>query len=92
MNYMKFSSYLVKFKLIMNKFILKKKFLKSWLFLCTDLDEASAWWAAIVSVAVYWLIGDDENAERSYLMAESFPKKLHLSEYVFLLHNLFWVY
>lgn len=45
-----------------------------------EMDESSAWWAAVVSVAVYWLIGDDENAERSYPMVDSFPKKLQHSE------------
>ena len=46
----------------------------------SEMDESSAWWAAVVSVAVYWLIGDDENAERSFPMVDSFPKKLQHSE------------
>ena len=45
-----------------------------------ELDESSAWWAGVVSVAIYWLVGDDENAERNYTLVDSFPRKLQCSE------------
>ena len=46
----------------------------------SEVDEAAVWWASVVSVAVYWLIGDDENAERCFSMVDSFPKKLQATE------------
>ncbi|KAK3798066.1 hypothetical protein RRG08_034626 [Elysia crispata] len=42
-----------------------------------ELDEVAMWWANIVSVAHYWLIGDDENAAKSFSVLDVFPKKLH---------------
>ncbi|XP_059150528.1 sterol regulatory element-binding protein 1-like [Physella acuta] len=42
-----------------------------------ELDEVAMWWSNIVSVAHYWLIGDEENASRNYSVLDVFPKKLH---------------
>ena len=44
------------------------------------MDEAALWWASVVSVAVHWLMGDDENAERCYSMVDTFPKKFQSLE------------
>ena len=44
------------------------------------VDEVSRWWAAVVSVAFYWLSGDDENAARSYSLLDVFPTQLQASE------------
>lgn len=46
----------------------------------TEVDEVARWWGAIVSVAYYWLIGDDENAARNYSLLDAFPQKLQNSE------------
>nr|QGX48188.1 SREBP [Sinonovacula constricta] len=45
-----------------------------------ELDELSAWWASVISVAAYWLIGDDESAEKNYAIVDSFPASLHRSD------------
>ncbi|CAG0895751.1 unnamed protein product [Cyprideis torosa] len=42
-------------------------------------DEVSQWWAAVVGVAAYWLLGEDEPAERYYPMVESIPEPLKSS-------------
>ncbi|XP_041360280.1 sterol regulatory element-binding protein 1-like isoform X2 [Gigantopelta aegis] len=44
------------------------------------VDDVSRWWAAVVSVAYYWLLGDDENAARHYGILDTFPKKLQTSD------------
>nr|UVI59225.1 SREBP-1 [Haliotis discus hannai] len=41
-----------------------------------NADEVSLWWAGIVSVAFYWLKGDDDNAKDYYSVLDVFPKKL----------------
>ena len=53
-----------------------------YLLLFAGIDEVSRWWAAVVSVAYYWLLGDDENAARHYGILDTFPKKLQASELV----------
>ncbi|XP_012940196.2 sterol regulatory element-binding protein 1 [Aplysia californica] len=45
-----------------------------------DIDSVAMWWASVVSVAHYWLCGDDENASRNYSVLDVFPKKLHGSD------------
>ncbi|XP_025084954.1 sterol regulatory element-binding protein 1-like isoform X2 [Pomacea canaliculata] len=45
-----------------------------------EVDEVARWWGAIVSVAYYWLIGDDENAARNYSLLDAFPQKLQNSD------------
>ena len=55
-------------------------FLNLKLLYIVEVDESANWWANVVSVAVYWLMGDDENAERCYSLIDSFPKKLHSTE------------
>nr|KAG5698523.1 hypothetical protein BaRGS_023226 [Batillaria attramentaria] len=45
-----------------------------------EIDEVARWWAAVVSVAYYWLIGDDDNAARNYLLLDVFPPKLQASD------------
>ncbi|XP_076467423.1 sterol regulatory element-binding protein 1-like [Babylonia areolata] len=45
-----------------------------------DIDEVARWWAAVVSVAFYWLTGDDENAARSYPVLDVFPPALQSSD------------
>ena len=46
------------------------------------VDEVSRWWGAMVSVAAYWLTGDDNLAEQLYGIADVFPKQLQAIEYV----------
>ncbi|XP_041085529.1 sterol regulatory element-binding protein 1-like isoform X2 [Polyodon spathula] len=43
----------------------------------TGTDPIAKWWASMVVVAVNWLQGDDEAAERLYPMVEYMPKVLH---------------
>ncbi|KAK3100385.1 hypothetical protein FSP39_019112 [Pinctada imbricata] len=43
-------------------------------------DEVARWWAAIITVAIHWLTGDDENAENHYIICDSFPQKLQKSD------------
>ena len=43
-------------------------------------DEVAKWWSAILTVATYWLSGDEENAEKSYSQCDAFPRKLQQSE------------
>lgn len=38
------------------------------------------WWSAIITVAINWLAGDEENAEAQYPMCDSFPQKLQQSD------------
>jgi len=52
----------------------------SLIYVYIEVDDTSAWWAGVLSVAIFWLTGDDENAERSYPLVDSFPKKLQQSE------------
>lgn len=46
----------------------------------TGGDELGQWWSAIITVAINWLAGDEENAEAQYPMCDSFPQKLQQSE------------
>ncbi|XP_074649964.1 sterol regulatory element-binding protein 1-like [Tubulanus polymorphus] len=39
-------------------------------------DVASKWWSAVLTVATYWLTGDEKNAARFYPIIESFPAVL----------------
>lgn len=43
-------------------------------------DELGLWWSAIITVAINWLAGDEENAEAQYPMCDSFPQKLQQSD------------
>ncbi|KAL8576347.1 hypothetical protein ACOMHN_048914 [Nucella lapillus] len=45
-----------------------------------QIDEVARWWAAGVSVAFYWLTGDDENAARSYPVLDVLPPTLQSSD------------
>ncbi|XP_069129504.1 sterol regulatory element-binding protein 1-like isoform X2 [Argopecten irradians] len=46
----------------------------------SGVDEVARWWSSIVSVAMYWLSGDEENAERCYSQCDAFPKLLQQSD------------
>lgn len=46
----------------------------------TGTDEIAKWWSSIITVAMYWLSGDEENAERSYSQCDAFPRKLQQCE------------
>ncbi|XP_033908265.3 sterol regulatory element-binding protein 1-like isoform X2 [Acipenser ruthenus] len=46
----------------------------------TGTDPIAKWWASMVVVAVNWLQGDDEAAERLYPMVEYMPKVLDTTE------------
>ncbi|KAJ8297991.1 hypothetical protein KUTeg_024522 [Tegillarca granosa] len=46
----------------------------------TGVDEVAKWWSALLSVAMHWLNGDDENAERYYSVCDSFPRRLQQCE------------
>ena len=43
-------------------------------------DEVAKWWVAVGMVAVHWLKGEDEAAERFYSTVESVPKSLWNAE------------
>ena len=43
-------------------------------------DEVAKWWVAVGMVAVHWLRGEDEAAERYYSTVESVPKSLWNAE------------
>ncbi|KAI8798918.1 sterol regulatory element-binding protein 1-like [Biomphalaria glabrata] len=43
----------------------------------TELDEVALWWGNIVLVAHHWLMGEDDNASRTYSILDVFPKKLN---------------
>ncbi|XP_073414597.1 sterol regulatory element-binding protein 1 isoform X2 [Dendrobates tinctorius] len=46
----------------------------------TGTDPVAKWWASIIIVAINWLQGDDEAAQRLYPVVEYIPKSLHTSE------------
>ncbi|KAM4697544.1 sterol regulatory element-binding protein 1 isoform 1-T1 [Rhinophrynus dorsalis] len=46
----------------------------------TGTDPIAKWWASLVIVAINWLQGDDEAAQRLYPVVEYMPKTLHTSE------------
>ncbi|XP_052078651.1 sterol regulatory element-binding protein 1-like isoform X2 [Mytilus californianus] len=46
----------------------------------TETDNISKWWSAIITVAIFWLSGDEDNAERSYSQCDTFPRKLQQSD------------
>lgn len=39
-------------------------------------DEVAQWWAAIIGVTAYWLLGEEEQAERLYTIIDAFPTQL----------------
>jgi sterol regulatory element-binding transcription factor 1 len=39
-------------------------------------DEAALWWAAVIGVAAYWLLGEDEGAETLATRVEALPESL----------------
>ena len=39
-------------------------------------DEVAGWWAAVVAVASYWLLSEEDKAEQLHSRVESFPKSL----------------
>uniref|UniRef100_S4R8N0 Sterol regulatory element-binding protein 1 n=1 Tax=Petromyzon marinus TaxID=7757 RepID=S4R8N0_PETMA len=45
----------------------------------TGMDPVAKWWAAVVMVAIHWVRGDDEAAERLYSIAECLPSELKLA-------------
>ncbi|XP_072337162.1 sterol regulatory element-binding protein 1 isoform X1 [Scyliorhinus torazame] len=46
----------------------------------TGTDPVAKWWASIIVVAINWLQGEDEAAERLYPVVEYMPKTLHTTE------------
>ncbi|KAM4631973.1 sterol regulatory element-binding protein 1 isoform 2-T2 [Discoglossus pictus] len=46
----------------------------------TGTDPVAKWWASVIIVAINWLQGDDEAAQRHYPLVEYMPKVLHTSE------------
>ncbi|XP_030434682.1 sterol regulatory element-binding protein 1 isoform X1 [Gopherus evgoodei] len=46
----------------------------------TGSDPVAKWWASIITVAIHWLQGDDEAAERLYPLVETMPRALQVSE------------
>ncbi|XP_078414659.1 sterol regulatory element-binding protein 1 isoform X1 [Cetorhinus maximus] len=46
----------------------------------TGTDPVAKWWASTIVVAINWLQGDDEAAERLYPVVEYMPKTLHATE------------
>lgn len=39
-------------------------------------DEVAGWWAAVVAVASYWLLSEEDKAEQLHSRVEAFPKSL----------------
>lgn len=51
------------------------------IFLFTDCeDDIAQWWAAMVAVSAYWLLGDDVQAERLYARVDTLPDGLAQSD------------
>ncbi|XP_063790917.1 sterol regulatory element-binding protein 1 isoform X2 [Pseudophryne corroboree] len=46
----------------------------------TGTDPVAKWWASVIIVAINWLQGDDEAAQRLYPVVEYMPKPLHTTE------------
>ncbi|XP_067390269.1 sterol regulatory element-binding protein 1 [Emydura macquarii macquarii] len=46
----------------------------------TGTDPLAKWWASVVAVAIHWLQGDDEAAERLYPLVETMPRARQVSE------------
>ncbi|XP_064415000.1 sterol regulatory element-binding protein 1 isoform X2 [Latimeria chalumnae] len=46
----------------------------------TGTDPVAKWWASMIVVAVNWLQGEDEAAERLYSVVDYMPKTLHTTE------------
>uniref|UniRef100_A0A8C8S8N6 Sterol regulatory element-binding protein 1 n=1 Tax=Pelusios castaneus TaxID=367368 RepID=A0A8C8S8N6_9SAUR len=46
----------------------------------TGTDPLAKWWASVVAVAIHWLQGDDEAAERLYPLVETMPRTRQMSE------------
>ncbi|XP_063286736.1 sterol regulatory element-binding protein 1 isoform X3 [Pelobates fuscus] len=46
----------------------------------TGTDPVAKWWASVIIVAINWLQGDDEGAQRLYPVVEYMPKALHMQE------------
>ncbi|XP_012826703.2 sterol regulatory element-binding protein 1 isoform X2 [Xenopus tropicalis] len=46
----------------------------------TGTDPVAKWWASLIIVAINWLQGDDEAAQRLYPVVEYMPKTLYASE------------
>ncbi|KAM8961126.1 sterol regulatory element-binding protein 1 [Pelodytes ibericus] len=46
----------------------------------TGTDPVAKWWASIIIVAINWIQGDDEAAQRLYPVVEYMPKALHAAE------------
>ncbi|XP_078602754.1 sterol regulatory element-binding protein 1-like [Branchiostoma floridae x Branchiostoma japonicum] len=44
------------------------------------VDAVGKWWYSVLSVACYWLVGEDEAAERHYAVVDSLPKQMDQSE------------
>ena len=44
------------------------------------MDEVSQWWAAVVGVAAYWLLGNEVEAENLYPAVESMPSAVKYHE------------
>ncbi|KAF4529717.1 hypothetical protein B566_EDAN015346, partial [Ephemera danica] len=44
-----------------------------------DEDETALWWAAVLGVAAYWLLGEDERAETLATRIEALPESLSRS-------------
>ncbi|XP_075234704.1 sterol regulatory element binding protein isoform X2 [Lycorma delicatula] len=40
------------------------------------VDETAHWWASVIGVAAYWLLGDDVQAEHIYPRVETLPESL----------------
>ncbi|XP_058063536.1 sterol regulatory element-binding protein 1, partial [Anopheles bellator] len=43
-------------------------------------DQVVLWWSNMLSIAAYWLLGEDELAEPLYVQVESFPAELQHCE------------
>lgn len=41
-----------------------------------ESDESSQWWAAVLGVAAYWLLGEDSRAEQLCSRVEAMPEQL----------------
>lgn len=46
------------------------------LFLFSVFDEIANWWASVIAVGAYWILGEDKQAESFYQKVESIPVSL----------------
>lgn len=55
-------------------------------------DCVAYWWASVLGVALAWLLGDEDKAEKLYPDVENFPKELLHSQYDLFINSLIYFF